>query len=226
MYSTSVAQWNPFVGCKHECNYCVLSFQAQLKRWAKNNCTECYDFTPHNHRERLQAKLPKTKFMQFIFTCANGDIAFCSEAHIDRIIGRMREEKDKTFLLQTKNPWVFCGHKFPDNVILGVTIETNRSETARKVSKAPDPIERYETFFSVKHPLKMITIEPVLNFDLRIMTDWVTSLNPCMVWVGYDSKACKLDEPPLSKVKELHWELARRGITVMLKTIRKAHWEE
>ena len=85
MYELSVKQWNPFAGCKHNCDYCVPSFQAQMKRYAKKNCQDCYEFTPHPHPERLANSLPKTGFMQFIFTCANGDIAFCPTAYLNRI---------------------------------------------------------------------------------------------------------------------------------------------
>lgn len=57
MYKLSIKQWNPFVGCKHQCIYCKDSFQLQLKRWAKKNCKKCYDFVPHSHPERLTQPL-------------------------------------------------------------------------------------------------------------------------------------------------------------------------
>ena len=74
----------------------------------------------------------------------------------------------------------------------------------------------------MKHPLKMVTIEPVIDFDLEVMLEWITDINPCMVWLGYDSKKCHLPEPELEKVRELHWELSKAGFVVMLKTIREA----
>jgi hypothetical protein len=43
-----------------------------------------------------------------------------------------------------------------------------------------------------------------------------------MVWLGYDSGKNELPEPKLEKVKSLHWELAKRGFVVVLKTIREA----
>ena len=52
MYPASRAQWNPFVGCLFCCLYCVLSFQLQLKRWAKNHCERCYKFISHEHPDR------------------------------------------------------------------------------------------------------------------------------------------------------------------------------
>jgi hypothetical protein len=47
-----------------------------------------------------------------------------------------------------------------------------------------------------------------------------------MVWLGYDSRNSHLPEPPLDKVKQLHWELGRRGYSVILKKIRKAWWKK
>lgn len=222
MYQLSTKQWNPFAGCKHNCTYCGSSFQAQLKRYAKKNCQECYKFKPHAHPERLDQSLPKTKFMQFIFTCANGDIAFCPTPYLEQITDRIRNESNKTFLIQSKNPKTFNRIEFPPNVILGTTIETNRDDIYKGIATAPPPSQRYKDFLSVNHPLKMVTIEPVIDFDMDVMLKWVKDINPCMVWLGYDSKNNHLPEPALEKVKQLHWELSKAGFVVMLKTVREA----
>jgi len=71
----------------------------------------------------------------------------------------------------------------------------------------------------------MVTIEPVMDFDLNVMIDWVENINPCMVWLGYDSGKNRLPEPELEKVRSLHWQLSKKGFTVILKTIRKAWCE-
>jgi len=226
MYNKSVKQWNPFIGCRNDCVYCQSSFQSQLKRWAKKNCEKCYHFIPHIHPGRLTQKLPKTKYMQFIFTCASSDITFCPTDYLAEIIARIRREPDKTFLIQSKNPKTFNRVSFPDNVILGTTLETNRDDLYDGISKAPKPSCRYQDFLEVKHHVKMITIEPVINFDVDVMISWVENVNPCMIWLGYDSRNNHLPEPKLDKVKTLHWELGRRGFTVILKTIRRAWWEE
>ena len=47
-----------------------------------------------------------------------------------------------------------------------------------------------------------------------------------MIWIGYDSKRNYLPEPELARVKQLHWELSKLGYVVILKTIRKAWWEQ
>ena len=47
-------------------------------------------------------------------------------------------------------------------------------------------------------------------------------MNPVMVWLGYDSKRAGLPEPELNEVKNLYWELGKRGFVVILKRIRDA----
>jgi len=222
MYKLSIKQWNPFVGCKHHCKYCGPSFQSQLKRYGKKNCQSCYEFEPHTHPSRLHHSLPSTKFMQFIFTCSNGDIAFCPTNYLQEILSRIKEYPDRTFLVQSKNPKTFNRVIFPNNVILGTTIETNRDDLYKGIANAPSPSERFEEFIKVKHPLKMVTIEPIIEFDLDILLEWMKDINPCMIWLGYDSKRCYLPEPELEKVRELHWELSRAGFVVILKTVREA----
>lgn len=221
MYELSVEQWNPFVGCRHDCAYCRQSYQRQAKR-QKRNCLDCHAFTPHAHPARLEQKPARTGFMQFVFACANGDVAFCPTPFLGDIARRMAELADRTFLLQSKDPATFGRIEFPANVILGTTIETNRDDLCAKIAKAPPPSKRARDLAAIKHPLKMVTIEPVMDFDLDALVEWIAAINPVMAWIGYDSKDAKLPEPELAKVKALHWELARRRITVMLKTIREA----
>jgi len=157
--------------------------------------------------------------MQFIFTCSNGDVAFCKTESLRKIVDRIRSESSKTFLIQSKDPEKFNRLIFPDNVILGITLETNRNKNYGKYSKAPIPSKRYGDFLAVKHPLKMVTVEPVMDFDLNVMVHWIKKINPCMVWIGYDSKSNKLPEPELLKVLELHWQLSKAHITTILKKI-------
>jgi len=74
----------------------------------------------------LTQPLPKTGYMQFIFTCSNGDISFCDTPYLKRIIERIRTEPDKTFLIQSKDPETFGRVIWPNNVILGTTIESKK----------------------------------------------------------------------------------------------------
>lgn len=236
MYPLSVQQLNFWVGCDFGCSYCKPSFQRQLKRWAKGKCEFCYKYQPHSHyKDRVDLKsrqLPRTKYMQFIFLNATGDIASAPTSELETHMDFVESYPDRTFLLQSKDPATFQRyiHLFPENLILGTTIETQNYILTRKISKAPDPFWRYTAMCHLRelHKQLMVTIEPVLKFHLHTMVKWMEDINPCMIWLGYDSKPEEnhLPEPSLEDVKELHWELSRRGFVVILKTIRKAWWEQ
>ena len=69
----------------------------------------------------------------------------------------------------------------------------------------------------------MITIEPIMKFDLEILVEWVQLLKPIWVWVGYDTKNTGLPEPTLKETYELIDKLKHITIvkTKYLKPIEK-----
>lgn len=222
MYELSKKQWNPFVGCGFDCIYCEASFKRQAKR-QKQRCFKCYEYVPHAHPVRLSASLPNTAEGQFIFTCASSDISFCPTDFLKKIIEKIEACPHKTFLIQSKNPKTYQRVTFPDNVILGITIETNRDEMYSQVSKAPKPSQRVKDFLQIDHPRKMITIEPVMDFDLDVMVGWIQQINPQLVWLGYDSKKKGMfPEPATDKFMSLYKSIEAMGISVKLKTVRDA----
>jgi len=84
-------------------------------------------------------------------------------------------------------------------------------------SAAGLPSKRLRDFRRVDHEAKMVTIEPVMDFDLPVMRRWMAAVKPCMIWLGYDSKNTSLVEPDGEKFRELHWALSSAGFTVILK---------
>ena len=213
--------WNPFKGCRFGCTYCEPTFKRQAKR-QKHNCMECYGYVPHYHEERL-GNIPST---EIVFVCGNGDISFCKPAFTRRIIDRIKQRRercpDRTFYFQSKRPSYFAQFisEFPENVILVTTLETNRDQPA--VSKAPVPSERYRQFKSLDYPRKVVTIEPVMDFDLDVFAGWIRELRVEYVWLGFNShpKSVKLPEPEPEKVQEFVGLLARAGIEVRGKELR------
>lgn len=219
MYSKAIRTWNPFFGCGFDCTYCRPSFQAQAKR-QKHRCMKCYEYTPHEHPERLSQRMPKTKPGEFVFVCSMGDISFATWRYRERIIAAMRTHLYTTFLVQSKDPSCFLQHIWSANIILGTTIETNRG--ACSVSNAMPIWRRVSLFTATGHHRKMITIEPIMDFDPDQLAQIVESINPEMIWVGYDSRKCGLPEPPLAQVREFIAELRAKGHTVHEKLMREA----
>jgi hypothetical protein len=153
-----------------------------------------------------------------------GDVAFCKSEWMQQILARIRQLSDRTFLIQSKNPSVFGNYRFPTNVLLGTTIETNRDDLYEGISNAPLPSQRCKVMLKLRDR-KIVTIEPVLDFDVEIMAEWVRKIKPETCYVGYDSKRNYLPEPELAKVEALMQKL-KETTSVRAKTIRKAWWED
>lgn len=209
-----IPTWNPFKGCRFNCVYCKPSFQAQAKR-QKHNCLKCYNYEPHFHPERLN-KIPKA---YLVFACGNGDFSFASFDQRIMILRAMHQKPKQTFLLQTKNPNCLSSVRIPANVIVGTTIESNRNYDG--ISNAPSVEFRKECLERLRCR-KAVTIEPILDFDVKILADWIYRINPEIVWIGYcnHTNGLSLDEPDLEKTKLLISKL-EVFTDVRLKTIRE-----
>jgi len=221
MYGDSILQWNVYVGCDFGCTYCRKSFQAQMRRQI-HNCELCGNYVPHFHEERLNKKLPKTKGDEFIWVGSSGDISFISDDNMEKLLEKVKEYPDRTFFFQTKNPHWFQDWEFPKNVLLGITLESNIHYP--EISSAPSPWKRITNFYFVEHPRKSITIEPILKFDYGSLWGWINDVKPERVYIGYDSKKCKLPEPPLKKVMSFISELKR--ITKVKEKLLREAWDE
>jgi len=56
---------------------------------------------------------------------------------------------------------------------------------------------------------KMVSIEPVMDFDLYTMVKWIQEIAPDFVSVGADSKGHHLPEPSPDKLNKLIEELSK-----------------
>jgi len=231
MYTQNKKSLNWFVGCRHDCVYCKPSFQAQMKRQL-HNCKKCYIYVPHAHLEKLKRTPPKTENAEFIFFPSSGDPAFATREQWEKAIEYCKKWSDRTFLIQSKNPEVFYGYRFSDNVILGITLETDLRlystpslfKSYERISKAPTPIFRVQNFRHLGHKRKFVTVEPILQFGEHLLS-WIYQINPEFVYVGYDNHKCFLPEPRLEDTLKLIDEL-KKFTEVRVKTLRKAWWEK
>lgn len=181
------------------------------------------------HWERLAKAPPRTNDGEFIFMCHTGDFSFAQPTEQQAIADWMAKYFDRTFLLHSKDPGCFADITFSKNVILGTTIETNRAYLTKEISKAPSVHQRAKRLNEIDHPRKEITAEPIIDNDTEYLIRLIRmacNYKPEFVYVGYDTKNCKLKEPPLVQTQRLIQTLRDDyGIEVREKTIRKAWWE-
>lgn len=188
-------------------------------------CLDCQTYTPHEHPERL-SRMPSDKA---IFVCSNGDITFSKKGFMKKVFQVMREDtkKDRKFFVQSKNP--SCLKQYlnllPNNTFLLTTLETNRDQGYNKVSKAPKPSQRYKDFLSLQWDKKIVTVEPIMDFDLDQFSKMIISINPNAVFIGYNShpKKVPLPEPTWNKFLALSRVLRRNGMRVLPKETRRGY---
>jgi hypothetical protein len=222
-----VKTWNPYLGCKFDCIYCEPSFKRMLRRVFEcqgGKCIGCRDFLPHEHPDRLLKPFPSEKV---IWPCAHGDISFARPEFIVQVIKKTQEYPMREFYWQSKSPACFNQYLtiFPQpQTILLTTLETNRDEGYDRISRAPVPSERYKAFRDLQWPRKIVTIEPILDFDPEILLQWLKEIAPESIWLGYNSKpaSVKLPEPALEKTMAFIEQLKNAGLKVREKTMREA----
>lgn len=219
---------NFYVGCEFDCAYCKPSFQKLVKWSMGKRCPDCNTYTPHPHLERLEKAPPKVAPDGFIFFPSCSDWWFIDYESGRRAVQYIEDHPDTDFLLQSKCPYVFQLYPtFPPNAILGTTIETNRMSTL-SISRAPTTVTRFMDFVKLKKRTTvnrmMLTIEPIMNFDLNHMLGWVSRIKPWRIYIGYNSrpKEVKLKEPSLAKTSDLIDYLQKDGFDVRTKLLREA----
>jgi DNA repair photolyase len=225
MFNIVTATWNPISGCLYNCNYC----------WAKDLATTKLK-NSHRYTKGFKPSLNETEFRSkfgrgdLIFVSDMGDMFgdFTPDEWIKQVLDHIRSFPDADFLFMTKNPkrYLKLLPYMPKNAILGATIETNIDEIVQtdKVSNAPLPSERYEAMKALDWDRKIVSIEPVLDFDLKTFTKWIDEINPFIVYVGYDNYCHKLREPTLKLTTELLNKLPETAL-VIRKAIRPAWFE-
>lgn len=213
--------WNPITGCLYNCAYCwARGYAKRLASWGIKPY-KTHNFKPAFAEWRLRQRLPRDG----IFVSDMGDMwgEWVPKEWIVKVLKVVKLKPESSFFFLTKNPirYLEFGEEFTENMMLGATIETNRTY---RVTKAPTPRERYEAFKNLDWKRKVIVIEPVLDFDPEFI-DWIREISPESVYLGYDNYNNRLEEPQLNKTEMLVEELCQ--ITdVTVKVLRKAWYEK
>lgn len=191
MYEFITHTWNTIKGeCKHDCSYCYM------KRWGK--------LKPIRFDEKeLKTDLGSGNF---IFVGSSNDMFGCGNIEwMDRTLQHCRKF-DNNYFFQSKNPFAFtnAGLVFPEKSSFCTTIETNRfyEEIMGNTQK---PHERAYHLPENSY----ITIEPIMDFDLKEFVSLLKVAKPKQVNIGADSGNNGLPEPSKEKVLQLIDELQK-----------------
>jgi len=228
MFRIVTETWNPVTGCEHGCRYC----------WARSLCIKRLSkmhphYAKHGFRPALNEGAFKRKFkpMTLVFVCSMGDLFgdWVPREWIERVVRYTWAFPRTDFLFCSKNPIrypEFLDLFEPGHHILGTTTETNRDVIVKEWSNAPLPSERYKAMVELDFPRKFLSIEPIMDFDLLALFEWIKDINPEYCEIGYDNYHNRLPEPSIRKTRRLISLKRRVGIDTREKTIRKAWWEE
>jgi DNA repair photolyase len=186
MYGFATHTWNTVKGkCYHDCSYCYM------KRFV---------LKPVRFDEKeLNTDLGKDNFI-FVGSSCDMFAENIPVEWIDKTIDHCRNY-DNRYLFQTKNPSNFIDIDFPENTILCTTVESNRNYF-EIYNNSPKIGNRISSFKFIESKLKMITIEPILNFDIDELLKIITDINPFQVNIGADSNGHHLPEPSEEKLQE------------------------
>jgi len=200
MYEFITHTWNPIKGkCLHDCTYCYMK---QISPNADAPKLAEYEFNTNIGRSN------------FIFIGSATDMFADNipSEWITRVLDFCKQEygttKKNAYLLQTKNPkrfLEFLNHPVAKQCIFGTTIETNRFYP-EIMHNAPRIEERVDAMEKVAKQgfATMVTAEPLMQFDLDDMLQYIQWCQPKLVNIGKNT--CwdiKLPEPTNEEVKQL-----------------------
>lgn len=222
MFEDVSETWNPVTGCLHSCAYC----------WARRLASRLSKALD-KYKDGFEPRIHDREFSRgfeggLVFVCDMGDLfgSWVPREWIVRVLVHIGKYPDTSFLLLTKNPSRYREFLdiMPRNAVLGATIETNRDDLATKYSNAPPPSERYMAMRGLEWGAKVVSVEPIMDFDLEVFVGWIREIRPRTVYVGYDNYNSMLPEPPLVKTLQLV-ERVSGFARVVRKTMRPPWWK-
>jgi protein gp37 len=208
MYDFVTHTWNPVKGgCPYHCSYCYVG--RMMKRYGKEQGPL------HLDEKELRTKLGTGNF---IFVCSGCDLFHpgVSDDWICAVLAISLMYPDNRYLWHTKNPdrILYFSDVIPVKDYICATIESNIPWPG--ISNAPQPYDRIDSLRKL-NPKKMITVEPIMDFDVLTFSEMILSCEPDHVNIGADSGHNHLPEPPAEKIAALIGALRSHNIRVHLK---------
>lgn len=197
MYGFVTHTWNTIKGqCSHNCGYCYM------KRF-KNQKPVRFD------EKELKTDLGDGNF---IFVGSSCDM-FANDIPlkwIENTLEHCKKYPKNKYLFQSKNPNWFMEtnfiNPFPGQSVFATTIETNRENN---LDNAPTRSERAKVMSWLEMESKIITIEPIMKFDLIPFVEMLKSCGVEQINIGADSGNNNLPEPTKEEIQELILELRK-----------------
>jgi len=194
MYGFITHTWNTVKGkCPHDCSYCYMKAHGEQKDL-------------HFDEKELNTDLGGRNFI-FVGSSCDMWAESVPDEWIAKTIEHCRKYQNNNYLFQTKNTARFVEFlehdTFPLGTVLCTTIETNRNYP--QMGTAPNTHERAIWLGSreLRTYAKMVTVEPVMDFDLFELSFLVRRTGAVQVNIGADSKGHGLPEPSYDKINNL-----------------------
>lgn len=207
MYHFISKCWNPLKGeCLHRCPYC---------------------YVPHTRAAKLYTGAPRLDEGALKQNLGTGGFVFVSNMNdlfgewvmydwIQAVLARCWNA-DNWYLFQTKNPGRFVSraNRFPPKTVLATTLECfNRDDLLR----VPKRVTSFALLKQLVSCVRMVTIEPIMDFNPKGMRDVLEAMSPHVVAIGADSKGHNLPEPSAEKVVDLIRWIEGQGIKIVAKS--------
>jgi DNA repair photolyase len=197
MYEFVSHTYNTIKGeCPHHCSYCSIIRIAHRFGTKQNPA--------HFDEKEMNVNLGENNF---IFVGSSNDM-FAREIPDEWIIRTLEKAAryNNLYLVQTKNPGryrQFLRYMDPARFTLCTTIETNY-DMPEIMGMAPAPEARSTAMALLpKNYQKMVTIEPIIKFQLKTFSRMVLCCGADQINIGADSFNTGLPEPTGKEIKNL-----------------------
>jgi len=208
--------------CQHKCSYCYVGSSrfGRAKRYCgairllDQESSIKYD---KQTLTRVCGKFPATIFVEHMNDLFAENVP---SIFILDVLENCCKYPENTYVLQTKNPKRFIDflEECPPQRIFGTTIESNR-HYPDVMGNSPTPKDRYDAMMCLPLDERVfVTLEPILDFDVDVLANWVADIAPEFLNLGADSKGQGLKEPTVAKIMQLVDKLNEFGIELREKS--------
>jgi len=202
MYEFVTHTWNPIKGlCEHDCSYCYMK-RYPLKAVRLDSADLQTNLDP-------DGKDPQKNI--FVGSSTDMFATAIPSFWISKVLSQCKKYNN-AYLFQSKNPQRFLQfiNQSPPISIFCTTMESNRFYPSY-MGKSPDPKYRSAAMVEVHQALlkTMVTIEPIMEFDLDPFVALLEPIHPEQINIGVDTMDAGLPTPTKQHVMALVAELEK-----------------